>query len=159
MSAENSSSKTSLFLDSSRKWNLWYNMILGLATELQVLDLISDESPNRMSEIPAPIPPEFPTEHTMEARVKWEMENSRYNNDRNIYKDKLAGVGKIRQEIFRTVAFSELEIATNGNSHIDMKDLLIALKKRLSPRTADRQYEVRKKYQSLQKMPKQNLDQ
>ncbi|EDN09852.1 predicted protein [Histoplasma mississippiense (nom. inval.)] len=159
MSAENSSSKASLFLDSPRKWNLWYNMILGLATELQVLDLISEESPNRMSEIPEPVSPEFPIEYTMEARVKWEMENSRYNNDRNIYKEKLAGVSKIRQEIFRTVAFSELEIATNGNSHIDMKDLLIALKKRLSPRTADRQYEVRKKNQNLQKVPKQNLDQ
>ncbi|QSS66640.1 hypothetical protein I7I51_02829 [Histoplasma capsulatum] len=85
----------------------------------------------------------------MEARVKWEMEKSKYNNDRNIYEDKLAGVSKIRQEIFRTVAFSELEIATNGNSCIDVKDLLLALKKRLSPRTADRQYEA----------PKQNLDQ
>ncbi|EDN05076.1 predicted protein [Histoplasma mississippiense (nom. inval.)] len=78
----------------------------------------------------------------MEARVKWEMEKSKYNNDRNIYEDKLAGVSKIRQEIFRTVAFSELEIATNGNSCIDVKDLLLALKKRLSPRTADRQYEI-----------------
>ncbi|KAG5297271.1 hypothetical protein I7I48_06338 [Histoplasma ohiense] len=51
------------------------------------------------------------------------------------------------------------KIATNGNSHIDVKDLLIALKKRLSPRTADRQYEIWKKYQNLQKMSKQNLDQ
>ncbi|EDN08977.1 predicted protein [Histoplasma mississippiense (nom. inval.)] len=115
MSAENSSSKASLFLDSPRKWNLWYTVILDLADELQVLDLISEESPHRMSEIPVPVPPEFPTEHTMEARVKWEMENSKYNNDRNLYKDKLAG--------------------------------------------ADRQYEIRKKYQNLQKVPKQNLDQ
>ncbi|EDN09825.1 predicted protein [Histoplasma mississippiense (nom. inval.)] len=110
MSAENSSSKASLFLDSPRKWNLWYNMILGLATELQVLDLINEESLNRMSEIPEPVSPEFPIEYTMEARVKWEMENSRYNNDRNIYKEKLADVSKIRQEIFRTMAFKEVII-------------------------------------------------
>ncbi|KAG5297937.1 repeat set, removed, reverse transcriptase-domain containing protein, Ty1/Copia family of RNase HI [Histoplasma ohiense] len=158
MSAENSS-KTTLFLNSSKSWNLWYKMILGLATELQVLDLVSEESPNRMSEIPKPTPPEFPTEHTMEAKIKWEMENTKYNNDTNIYRSKLEGVSKIRQEILRTVAVSELEIATSGNDHIDVKDLLIALKKRLLPRTADRQYEVQKKYQNLQKLPKQNLDQ
>ncbi|EEH08265.1 predicted protein [Histoplasma capsulatum G186AR] len=112
-----------------------------------------------MSEIPEPIPPELPTEHTMEARIRWEMENAKYNNDYNIYRDKLEGVSKIRQEIFRTVAFSELEVATSGNDYMDVKDILIALKKRLSPRTADHQYEVWRKYQSLRKVPKQNLDQ
>ncbi|QSS65669.1 hypothetical protein I7I51_06517 [Histoplasma capsulatum] len=83
------------------------------------------------------------------------MENVKYNNDRNIYRDKLEGVSKIKKEIFRTVSASELEISTDGNHLIDFRDLLIALKKRLSPRTADRQYEVRQKYQNLQKVPKQ----
>ncbi|EER39014.1 conserved hypothetical protein [Histoplasma capsulatum var. duboisii H88] len=81
------------------------------------------------------------------------MENTKYNNDRNIYRAKLEGVSKIKKEIFRTVSASELEIATGGNDLIDFKDLLIALKKRLSPRTADRQYEVQQKYQNLQKVP------
>ncbi|EDN03851.1 reverse transcriptase-domain containing protein, Ty1/Copia family of RNase HI [Histoplasma capsulatum] len=95
----------------------------------------------------------------MEAMIRWQMENTKYNNDNNIYRNKLKGVRKIRQEIFRTVAFSELEVATSGNGYIDVKDILIALKKRFSPRTAGCKYEVWKKYQNLQKVPKQNLDQ
>lgn len=45
-------------------------MILDLATELQILNLISEKSLNRMSEISESIPLEFPTKHIMKARVK-----------------------------------------------------------------------------------------
>ncbi|EEH10171.1 predicted protein [Histoplasma capsulatum G186AR] len=118
MSTENLSSKAPPFMDSSKNWNLWYKMMLGLAIELQVLDLVSEESPNRTSQIPIPSPPEFPIEHTTEAKVRWDMENTKYNNDRNIYRDKLEGVSRIKKEIFRTVS-------ANGN--FDMwKDFLYA---------------------------------
>ncbi|EDN10858.1 predicted protein [Histoplasma mississippiense (nom. inval.)] len=76
-----------------------------------------------MSDIPKPTPPEFPTEHTMEAKIKWEMENTKYNNDTNIYRSKLEGVSKIRQEILRTVAvngnFDIWEAFFNINMSID----------------------------------------
>lgn len=60
------------------------------------------------------------------------MENSKYNNNRNLYKDKLTEINKIKQKIFKTLIFNELKIIINENSHIDVKNLLIALKKKLS---------------------------
>lgn len=87
------------------------------------------------------------------------MKNSKYNNDKNLYRDKIVDVSKIKQKIYRTVAFSELEIAINRNSYIDIKNFLITLKRRLLSRTVDCRYKIQKKYQNLQKIFKQNLDQ
>ncbi|KAG5303230.1 hypothetical protein I7I50_09927 [Histoplasma capsulatum G186AR] len=62
--------KNVTILDSSKNWNLWYKMMLSLAIELEVLDFISDEKPDCISQIPKPNPPEFLTEHTMETKIR-----------------------------------------------------------------------------------------
>ncbi|KAG5299949.1 reverse transcriptase-domain containing protein, Ty1/Copia family of RNase HI [Histoplasma capsulatum G186AR] len=73
------------------------------------------------------------------------------------YQKKVNGVGKVKREILRTVAASELRIATTGSRLIDARVFLITLKKILSPRTADCQYEIRLEYENLRRTPKRNL--
>ncbi|QSS48837.1 hypothetical protein I7I53_08972 [Histoplasma capsulatum var. duboisii H88] len=86
------------------------------------------------------------------------MEHTQYNNEMVEYWRKVDGVGKVKCKILRTVATSKLQIAISGSRIIDAKELLIALKRRLSSRTTDNQYKVQQKYDNLHKSPKQNLE-
>ncbi|EER41122.1 conserved hypothetical protein [Histoplasma capsulatum H143] len=61
-------------------------------------------------------------------------------------------------DILETVEPRELEMALSENDLIDVKKLLIALKKRLCPSIAERQYEARLRYENLRKPPKGGLN-
>ncbi|EEH05356.1 predicted protein [Histoplasma capsulatum G186AR] len=147
-----------VILSSSKDWDLWYKLILSLAKDDNVLEFIDDKSPEHISQLARPSPPDIPTELTPEAIMRWKMENAQYDNEMMKYRVKVDGVNRIKHDILETVEPRELEMALIENEPIDVKKLLIALKKRLCPSIAECQYEARLRYENLRKPPKRGLN-
>ncbi|EGC49612.1 conserved hypothetical protein [Histoplasma capsulatum var. duboisii H88] len=139
--------------DGSRDWPIKTDDYLGLFRELEPL-FIDDESSDQIDQLP--ISSEHPNRIYPRRNNSWKIERTQYSDEMVKYQKKVNGVGKVKREILRTAAASE-RIATTGSRLIDARVFLITLKKILSPRTADCQYEIRLKYENLRRTPKRNL--
>ncbi|EER41785.1 conserved hypothetical protein [Histoplasma capsulatum H143] len=136
-------------------WTLPRTGAFDLAVENDILEFIEDESSDQIDQLP--ISSEYPNRIYPRRNNSWKIERTQYSDEMVKYQKKVNGVGKAKREILRTAAASELRIATTGSRLIDARVFLITLKKILSPRTADCQYEIRLKYENLRRTPKRNL--
>ncbi|OAX83455.1 hypothetical protein ACJ72_02188 [Emergomyces africanus] len=138
MSEINDASKI-VFLTSSKEWKHWYGFIVQEASQAGVLDFINLDKPDRITDMKMP---EKPRRQPEEAKSKW--------IQMGIHRTE---VSKINSLIWRTVSSDEMKKCTSG-AGADVKDILKALRKHLSPTIESRQYEIRERQKALCKPPK-----